>query len=166
MKKLTAQSITRMALIAAIYAALTLALAPLSFGPVQIRASEALTILPFLFPWAIPSLFVGCLLANTIGTLIGVTNYLDIILGSLASLLAAYLTSKCKKFWLAPLPPVLVNAVIIGAMLAYLYTPELGFIGFLTFAGWVGLGQIAACYGLGIPLLFAVKRFAPKLDAS
>jgi uncharacterized membrane protein len=167
MKKLTALSITRMALLAAIYASLTLALAPISYGPLQIRVSEALTILPFMFPWAIPGIFIGCLLANIIGTLMGVSlGMLDIIFGSLASLLAAFLTSKCKKIWFAPIPPVVVNAVIIGALLTYVIAPETGFYGFLSFAGWVGLGQIIACFGLGIPLYFAVKRFAPKLNLS
>jgi len=162
----TTLSITRMALLAAIYASLTLALAPISFGPFQIRASEALTVLPFLFPWAIPSLFVGCLLANIIGTFMGVSfGMLDIIFGSLASLLAAYLTSKCKKFWLAPFPPVIINAVVIGALIT-IFTPEAGVAGFWMFAGSVGLGQVAACYGLGIPLLLTIKRFAPKFNAS
>ncbi|MCL2080744.1 MAG: QueT transporter family protein [Oscillospiraceae bacterium] len=163
MKRFTTLSITRMALLAAIYAALTLALAPISFGQFQIRVSEAMTVLPFFFPEAVPALFVGCLLANLLGTLMGVSlGVLDIVFGSLATLLAAYLTSKCKKLWLAPLPPVVINAVVIGALLAYTLTPEAGAAGFPMFAGSVGLGQVAACYGLGIPLLLAVKKLAPR----
>jgi uncharacterized membrane protein len=161
----TAHSLVKMALLAAIYASLTIALAPLSFGPLQIRVSEALTILPFLFRWAIPGIFVGCLLANIVGTIMGISfGVLDIVFGSLASLLAAYLTSKCRKFWLAPLPPVIVNAVVIGALIT-VFTPEAGAVGFLIFAGSVGAGQIAACYGLGIPLMFAIKRFVPMFNA-
>lgn len=176
MKKITTGTLTRMALLAAVYATLTLFLAPISYGPFQLRISEALTVLPFFFPEAVFGLFVGCLLANIIGTFMGVSlGMLDIIFGSLATLLAAYLTMKIgkarlsdpasanKRMWLAPLPPVIVNAIVIGAVLTYVFAPETGIAGFAIFAAEVGVGQIAACYGLGVPLMFGIKKLAPRL---
>ncbi|MCL1820373.1 MAG: QueT transporter family protein [Oscillospiraceae bacterium] len=158
------RTMTRMALIAAVYAVLTLAFAPISFGPLQIRIAEAMTILPFLFPEAIWGLFIGCFISNTIGTMLGVSlGVFDIVFGSLATLLAAYLTSKTKKIWLAPLPPVIVNAVVIGTLLTVVLAPEAGIAAFPLFAGEVALGQILSCFGLGIPLLIAVKKLAPGL---
>lgn len=153
------RSLVLSAMLAAIYAALTLALAPISFGPFQIRIAEALTVLPFLFPQAIWGLFTGCLLANIGGTLMGQSlGLLDIIFGSLTTLAAAYMTSKCKKMWIAPLPPVLANALVIGALITFVYTPGAGIASFPIFAGQVALGQTIACFGIGIPLLLAVKK--------
>ena len=108
--------ISRAALVGAIYAVLTLALYPISFGAVQFRLSEALTLLPLLIPEAIPGLFVGCIVANLLSPNIVV---LDVVFGSLATLIAAVLTSRVKSVWLAPLPPVICNALIVGAVIAY-----------------------------------------------
>lgn len=141
--------LTRTAMVAAIYAALTIALAPISYGPLQFRVSEAMTVLPWLYPEAVPGLFLGCLVAN----LFGGNGLLDIIFGSLATLAAALLSRRIKNAWLVPLPPVLINAVVIGAMLSYV----LGLPFWLT-AAEVGLGQIGSCYILGLPLLFFLKR--------
>ena len=82
---------------------------------IRCRFSEALTVLPFFLPEAIPGLFVGCLVTNLMSTV----GPLDIILGSMATLLAALWTAKMPNKWLAPLPPVICNAVIIGAMIAW-----------------------------------------------
>lgn len=143
--------IARVAAIAAIYFAITIAFAPFSYGPVQIRVSEALTVLPFFMPLSVPGLFIGCLIANIYGGY----GLLDIVFGSLATLLAAYLTRKMPHWLLAPLPPVLVNAVVIGLMLHlaadFPLTPTMA---------WVGLGQVGACYGLGLPLLYILKRYS------
>ncbi len=141
--------LTRAAMVAAIYAALTVALAPISYGPLQFRVAEAMTVLPWLYPEAVPGLFVGCLVANFFGG----NGLLDIVFGSLATLAAALLSRRIKKPWLVPLPPVLINAVVIGAMLSYV----LG-LPFLLTAAEVGLGQIGSCYVLGLPLLFFLKR--------
>lgn len=135
------------AVIAAIYVIITLLFAPLSYGPVQVRFSEMLTVLPFLLKGAVPGLFVGCLIANIFSP--NPLLWLDVIFGSLATLLAAYLTSKMKKSFLAPLPPVIMNALIIGIMLSYLYNLPLW-----TAILSVGGGQIISCYALGYPLLF------------
>ena len=137
-------------LIAAIYAAATLILPIPQYMGVQFRVAESLTLLPFLFPEAIPGLAVGCFLANLLGSPI----MLDWIFGTLATLLAALWTRRMPNLWLAALPPVLCNMVIVGAEIAWFVVQDGG-------AFWpayglnaltVGLGEAAACYLLGVPL--------------
>lgn len=149
MKKITTKFIVQGAIIAALYCALTIFLAPISYGYMQVRVSEALTVLAFFTSAAVPGLFIGCLLANILGGL----GILDIIFGSLATLLAAYLTNKIKSKWLAPLPPVIINAFIIGLLVAY----------YLNIPSWVGVvsvgaGQAIACYALGLPLILILEK--------
>ena len=148
-------------LVAAAYAALSLVATAmnLAYGPIQFRFSEALTVLPYLFPGTWPGLFLGCLLAN----LLSPYGPLDLILGSLATLLAALMTQRAPRPWLAPLPPVLCNAVLIGGMLTWY---EVGFTeAFLPLFGfnalWVGLGEAVVCYLLGGLFLRAVPRVSP-----
>lgn len=131
------------------YAALTIALAPISYGPVQFRISEALTLLPFYFPEAIPGLTIGCVLANFFGGF-GLT---DMFFGSLATLLAAFLTAKSKNIFVAAFWPVAFNAVIIGAMLHILIEVPLIATGL-----YVGLGEAGACYVVGLPLMKILER--------
>jgi len=140
---------TRAAMIGALYALLTIILAPISYGMIQIRVAEMLMVLPFFTPAAVPGLFVGCLIANIFGGL----GILDIVFGSLATLISAYLVTRIKNKYLVPLPPVLINAVIIGIVLHLV----LGFPLYLTVA-WVGFGQMIACYGLGLPLLLLLEK--------
>ena len=144
--------------IAAAYAALTLVASAmnLAYGPVQFRFSEALTVLPFLFPGTWPGLFVGCLVAN----LLSPYGPIDIVIGSLATLLAAIWTEKVDRPWLAPLPPVLCNMVLVGGMLAWY---EVGFTAqfaalFAVNALWVGIGEAVVCYVLGLLLIRAVPN--------
>jgi len=141
--------------LAALYAALVYMNAAYSFGPVQLRLAEALTVLPFLFPEAVPGLFAGCLIAN----LVSQFGLPDIVFGSLATLLAAWLTSRCKHRWMAPLPPILVNMAVVGALIT-LYTPgkEATLIAFAANALLIGVSQAAACAGLGIPLLLMAEK--------
>ena len=147
--------IVRSAVIAALYAALTLALYPISFGAVQFRVSEALTLLPIVMPEAIPGLFLGCLVSNLIGS----ATPWDIIFGSLATLIAAILTYATRRnkilaaFW-----PVLCNTVIVGLVLAL----TLDLPVFLTM-GEVGLGELAVVYTVGMAMLAALKRVPKKL---
>lgn len=143
------KTITKIGIIAAIYATLTIVLSPISYSFVQFRVSEALTILPFIIPESVIGLFIGCLIANIFSGL----GIYDIVFGSLASLIAAYLTSKMSSKWLAPLPPVIINALIIGYMWSYF-----GNIPFYMTALYVGIGQIGSCYGLGLPLLLWLKK--------
>ncbi|MCL6450815.1 MAG: QueT transporter family protein [Acetobacteraceae bacterium] len=143
------QDLARVALVAALYAALTVALGPLSYGPLfQLRVAEALTVLPYVTPLAVWGLFLGCIAANFFG---GLGAY-DIVFGSLATLIAAALTSRAPRAWLAPLPPVVVNAVIVGWYLSVLVG-----VPFWVTAGYVALGEAIACYGLGYPLLLLVR---------
>lgn len=137
------------AVIAAMYIALTLLLKPISYGQLQVRVAEALTILPFFTPAAVPGLFIGCLLANVFGGL----GLLDIIFGSIATLIAAYLTSKIKIKWLAPLPSVIVNAIIVGWVISEVYA-----LPYLITALFILVGQFIACYGIGYPLLLLLKQ--------
>lgn len=121
---LSVETITQSALIAALYAGLTLLFLPISFGQVQMRVSEALTVLPVLFPSAIPGLFVGCLLAN----LLGGSPWQDVLFGSLATLTAAVLTRLLRKhLWLAALMPVVINALVVGLLLNWMYQLPLCF---------------------------------------
>ena len=149
-KWLTTRRLVRGAVVAALYTALTLALAPIAFGPLQLRVSEALCILPILLPETIPGLFIGCLLSN----LLAGQPWQDVVFGPLATLLAGILTYLLrKKPLLAALPPVLVNAVVIGIVLSWTLNLPL-----LLTMGEIALGQTAACYALGIPLLLLIKR--------
>jgi uncharacterized membrane protein len=136
-------------MIGAIYAILTILFAPISYGIVQVRVSEMLMVLPFFTPAAIPGLFVGCIIANIFGGF----GLLDVIFGSLATLLSAFLVSKIGNKYLAPLPPVIVNAIIIGLVLHVVLDLPL----YLTVL-WVGFGQLIACYGLGLPLLLLLEK--------
>ncbi len=141
--------LTQAAIIAAIYIALTMALAPISYGAIQIRVSEALTVLPYFTPAAIPGLTIGCIIANFNSPL----GMVDVILGSGASLLAAIITSKIKDKRLVPLPSIIVNAIVIPFVLRY----TLGLPYFINIL-WVGFGQTIACYGLGYPLIILLKN--------
>ena len=146
------RALARGAVIAAIYAALTLLLAPISYGEMQVRVSEALTLLPVLMPEAIPALAVGCLLANILG---GCTIF-DIVFGTLATLLAAICTRRLRhNTWLAAAMPVLFNGVIVGAVVHYCYSPAIPLpLCMLS----VAVGEAIACFVLGLLLLRALGR--------
>jgi uncharacterized membrane protein len=141
-------------IIAALYAAMTIAFAPISYGQIQVRISEALTILPVFTPAAIPGLFIGCAAANIYGG----NGPIDIIFGSIATLVAAFLSYKMPKRILVPLPPVVVNGVAVGLILHYVY--QLPLVASML---WVALGEIIACYGLGYLLMSQLDRFRGKL---
>ncbi|HOO96206.1 MAG TPA: QueT transporter family protein [Caldisericia bacterium] len=171
-------AITRAALIAALYVVLTLPFAIFSYGALQVRLAEVLTILPYFWPEAIAGVTVGCLLANMIGSPFGLVDW---VLGTLATFLAALLTyalSKYKNIFIAAIPPVVINALIVGFYVSVLAgffglpTPmPTGVDGFSTIisgfeikaylstAAWVGIGQIIAVYGLGIVLYYGLKKF-------
>ena len=139
------------AMIAALYLALTLLFQAVSFGAVQFRVSEALTLLPVLFPQAVPGLTLGCLLAN----LLAGANVYDVIFGTLATCAAAFCTWRLRKnVWLAALPPVLLNGVIIGLVITYAYGVNALWLNVLT----VALGEGAVCYGLGVPMCKGLEK--------
>ncbi len=169
--KLTVKNITSTALISALYTALTLIVAPLSFGPIQIRLSEALTVLPVVYPPAILGLTLGCFLSNFIGFASGINpiGLIDCAFGTVATLIAALLTyyigkkmSGKKLFFLAPLPPVIVNAIIIGIELSIFLIGDTGITSIILTSIYVGLGQILPCYAGGFLILKKGKAFFDK----
>ena len=140
--------ITQSALIAAVYTVLTLALAPLSFGQMQVRVSEALTLLCVFSPSAVIGVTLGCAISNAVGFFTGanILGAFDIVFGTLATLLAAVL------------PPVAFNALIIGGELMVLISGGFNAPIFLINALWVGLGELVACLVLGVPLIYVLER--------
>ena len=161
MKNKNISFMTQAAMIAAIYVVLTYVFAPFSFGEVQVRISEALTILPVFTPAAIPGLFVGCIISNTItGSAIW-----DILFGSLATLIGAFFTYKLRHIskWLAPLPPILANILVVPQVLRIVYgAPDS--IWYLT--ATVGIGEVISCGILGMLLLFALQKNANQIFQS
>lgn len=150
--KMTTKNIGVIAMIAAIYVLLTYLFAPLSFNYIQFRISEVLTVLPFFTRLAIPGLFIGTILANFLSP----AGIYDVIFGSLATLLAAYLTSLTKNRYLAPLPPVIVNAVIIGVLLGVVGGLPIGIPWLILY---VGIGELGVCYLLGLPFIYLLERY-------
>ena len=161
-----ARNIALCGMIAAMYAALCFALAPLSFGIGQVRVAEALTLLPVFSPLGVWGVTVGCLVSNLAGWLTGanILGFLDIFFGTAATLIAAILSRKLRRIrWaglpvLSSLPPVLVNAVIIGAELSWAYTPAEFLKGFWTFGLSVAFGQAISCIGIGLLLVTVLER--------
>ena len=158
------RKLTAAAIVAAAYAALTIVLAPISYGAIQFRVSEALTVLPFFLPCTVWGLWIGCILAN-----LHTGSVLDIVFGSLATLLAALLTARFGKKGntvgnrlLGCLMPVLFNAVIVGAVLTWGYQIQSfpGPIASYAFnALTVGIGEAGVLYLIGYTLL----RQLPKI---
>ncbi|WP_258360568.1 QueT transporter family protein [Moorella sulfitireducens (nom. illeg.)] len=144
-----ARRIARGAIIAALYAVVTIILKPISFGYLQVRIAEALTLLPVLFPEAIPGLFIGCLISNIYGGL----GPIDIFLGSLTTLAAAWLTYTWRQSRLAYLPPILLNGLVVGAYLSYLLH-----VNILLAISTVALGEAIAVLVLGVPLLKQLRK--------
>lgn len=165
------RKLVRCALIAALYAAVSLALAPFSFGPMQVRVSEALTLLPVLCADAVPGVALGCFVTNLAGVFTGanVLGALDIVLGTGATLAAAVCTRALRGVRVkglplaAAVPPVVFNAVIVGGELAAVFGPKTP-AGFLLQAAWVALGEAIACCALGLPLVRLIEK-TPALRA-
>ena len=147
--------ITQAAMIAAIYVVLTVFISAfnLASGAIQVRISAALTILPVLTPAAIPGLFLGCLISN----LVTGCMPLDVVFGSLATLIGACGTYALRKHkWLAPLPPIVANTIIVPFVLRYVYLAE-GTIPFFMLT--VGIGEVISCYLLGSILHRVLDRY-------
>lgn len=125
-----------------------------------------MTLLPILFPEAIAGVTLGCFLTNLIGAILGVNllGFFDVFAGTLATFLAAMLTWRCRKLCVKGVPlvsalmPVLFNAVIIGAELAYVLYPTALLTGFVINALEVGFGELVACFILGLPLVKALDK--------
>lgn len=153
-KRFDTRFLCEVGVIAALYAVLTMVLAPISYGPMQVRVSEALCVLPYFTTAAVPGLFIGCLIANCFGLIFGSSlGLMDIIVGSLATLFASWLASKVRFRPLVPLPAVVCNALLVPWVLNVMLG-EPYWLGVL----WVGAGQGLACYGIGLPLLYILER--------
>ena len=158
MKNQKIQYITRAALIAALYVALTHLsnILGLANGAIQIRFSEALCVLPFFMPSAIPGLFVGCIIANlTTGAVVW-----DIIFGSLATLIGAFFASKLKNKWLIPIPTVIANTIIVPIIVLFCYTDKSAWSIPTYLIGVVGVfvGEMISAYLFGIILFSALNK--------
>ncbi|HKM03295.1 MAG TPA: QueT transporter family protein [Lachnospiraceae bacterium] len=146
--------LTQAAMIAALYVVLTFLANTFGLAnhAIQIRFSEALTILPYFTPAAIPGLFIGCLLSNILTG----CALLDIIFGSIATLIGAFFVYALRKYkWLTPLPPIMANALIIPFVLKYAYGIEPIWFSFIT----VFAGEVISCGILGLLLLFTLKKY-------
>ena len=153
-RKFTIRQLCACAIVAALYAAITILTAPLSYGLVQFRLSEALVVLCAVEPILGVGITLGCFLANLFSTV----TALDMIFGTLATALACLWTARCRRPWLVPLPNVLVNAVLVGGMLAWVIFPDNLAVGFATAASQVGFGELVVMYALGLPLYFFEKH--------
>lgn len=142
------------AIVAALYAAFTILTAPLSYGLMQFRLSEALMVLCWFEPSMGLGLTLGCLLANLFSTV----TALDVVVGTLATALACLWTGRVRSPWLAVLPNILTNAVIVGAMLALVLFPDNPLMGFGLAFLQVGFGEAVVMYALGLPLLLFLRR--------
>lgn len=150
-------------IIAALYTVLTCLIGAfgLANGAIQFRISEALCILPVFMPAAIPGLTIGCLLSNFLTGCI----WQDIVFGSLATLLGALGTYLLRRLspWLAPIPTVVANTLIVPFILAYAYHSQDG-LPYLMLT--VGIGEILSAYVLGMVLLFAIRRYGKRIFPS
>ena len=157
--RFSTHGLVRAGLIAAIYVVLTLIFQPISFGAIQFRVAEALTLLPILTADAVPGLFIGCLLANWLGGGI----WFDVALGSVATLLAALCTRGLRKRpAVAALMPAIFNGLIVGPVVYFAYVRAPGdpvSVGTLLFnMATVAFGELVVCYVLGLPMLYALKK--------
>ena len=141
------------ALIAAIYVVLTMLLRPISYGPIQFRVSEALCVLPYFTPAAIPGVFIGCLISNLLGGAV----LMDVVFGSLATLIGAVGSWLLRRNrWLVSLPPILSNTLIIPWVLKFAYGSE-DLIWYMMVT--IGIGEILAIGVLGQLLLSVLAKY-------
>lgn len=157
--KISTRNLITAAVVGALYAVLTMVLAPISYGALQFRVSEVLCILPFFMPSTAWGLFVGCIVANLMST----AGVLDVVFGSLATLITCLCIARCGKMGntlkarlLACLMPVVWNGLIVGATLTIALAglnPLTHFGAFLVFAGEVALGELGVMYLIGLPLM-------------
>ena len=144
--------ICQAAVIAALYVVLTYVFSAFASGVIQVRVSEALTILPAFTPAAIPGLVIGCLLSNTLTGCV----LLDIIFGSVATLFGALGSYALRRHtWLVPIPPIVSNMIIVPFVLRYAYGATDAFPFMIA---TVGAGEIISCYLLGMILYGALKK--------
>ena len=158
MRKITTRQLSAAGIVGALYAVLSIfgSVFGITFGPVQCRFSEALCVLPFFLPETVWGLFIGCLVTNILSPY----GPLDMVVGSLATLLAAAATSRCKNRFAATLPPVIANMTLVGGLIAW---QEVGFgnafwKAFAYHALTIGAGEAVACCLLGSLLLCELPK--------
>ena len=153
MKENKTRNLVFSALIAAIYVVLTLLLRPISYGPIQFRVSEALCVLPYFTPAAIPGVFIGCLISNLLGGAV----VMDIVFGSLATLIGAIGSWLLRRNrWLVSLPPILSNTLIIPWVLKFAYGSE-DLVWYMMIT--IGIGEILAIGVLGQLLISVLAKY-------
>lgn len=141
--------VIRGAIIAAVYVALCAAFPGISYGMIQFRIAEALTVLPMLYVEAIPGLFIGCMGANIIGGY----GLWDIFGGSLVTLVAAIVTYRFRNSFIAYLSPVVLNGLLVSAYLSVI----VGGAPYYAWAAWILIGEAVVVFGLGMPLVKALR---------
>ncbi len=159
MKRFDTRQITMAAMVAALYFVLCYFgnIFQLTFGPVQVRLGEALTVLPFLFPAAAPGVALGCLLTNILSPY----GPIDMVVGTLATAIAAFWTMKMPRWYLAALPPIMMNALLLPPMWAWAVAGAVNgvFWAEYVFNLWTFVvGEVLACYVLGTVLLKAMPQ--------
>ncbi len=157
MKKLTTKQIALSGVTAGLYVGITILTSSFAYGNIQFRIADAMCLLVCLEPSLTLGLTLGCLIANLFSTV----SALDIIIGTAATLLGCLLTMRCKNTWLLPIPTILSNAALVGAMLSWVLMPqELFWQGFAVMGGEVALGETVVLYVLGVPLYMYMKKTA------
>ncbi|NLW40650.1 MAG: QueT transporter family protein [Tissierellia bacterium] len=161
-RKVNTKYLTKASLIAGIYILLVLIQIPmgnLAFGPIQLRIAEGLTLLPFVESAAVPGLFVGCLVSNFLLASYSAFGLVDIIGGSLVTLLAAYLTSKMPNKYLAALPPILLNGFIVATWVSYFTNVPY----WLTVLG-ISIGEILSVAIFGTVVLTVYTKYTKYIE--
>ena len=155
MKKLTTKQIALSGITAGLYAGITILTSSFAYGNIQFRIADAMCLLVALEPSMTVGLTLGCLIANIFSTV----SVLDIVIGTAATLLGCLLTVRIRKTWLLPVPTILANAALVGAMLSWVLMPASEFWqGFAVMGGEVALGEAVVLYALGVPLVITMRR--------
>ena len=155
-------------MIAALYAGLTLVLSPISYGPIQVRISEMLTMLPLFYSPALWGVTLGCFISNLVGVFLGINilGVYDVFIGTVATLLAALITEKCKDIKIGKIPvvsilaPIVMNGLFVGLELAYVLMPDTLLQGFVINGLQVALGEAIAVIVL-YPLVKTIANRIP-----
>ena len=140
-------------ILAALYAVVTVLTSSFAYGPIQFRVAEALCVLCFFTPSAVWALTLGCLLSNLFSPM-----PIDLVVGTLATLIGCFAASRIRSPWLLPLPIILSNALLVGLELAWFYSREAFWAGVLLNGLQVAAGETAVLYVLGLPLCLFLRR--------
>ncbi|SHH01138.1 QueT transporter family protein [Tepidibacter thalassicus] len=154
--KITTKSIVKIGLIAAVYAAITISIAPISYGLIQFRVSEVMTLLAFVDPIYIPGLVLGCVISNMFSSL----GIIDIVVGSTATFISVYMISKSKNLFIASIWPTVINGLFIGAEIHFVLNQP-----FLISSLYVAMGEFCVVTLIGYPLFKFIlnKKFIVKI---